>query len=325
MLTPKVSIILTTFNRAHLIGETLDSILAQTFKNWECYIIDDNSTDNTFEYLKANYLHDERITYHKKKLKNYPKGLSASRNMGMDLINKTDYIQFFDDDDIMHFQKLELQVKEFDKHKNLDFSFFNRVLYDDLLTDDLRYKTYNQVNTNLVNDIAEGYYYKKYYFTAQSPLFRFSYLSKLRFNEELFYAEEWELFLKLFFTKKTTASFIKEPLYFHRNHTNSITTNLYGERDSIKGISKFKAFNSLLDYIYNNNFVLPKRILLNILVISISNERLGDYSFNKIKQILIHNKSKFKIQLFNVLCFMISVSKYSLLRRLFVKTIYNNY
>ena len=51
-MKPKVSIIIPTYNRAHYIGESVDSILAQTFKDYEIIVVDDGSTDNTREVLK---------------------------------------------------------------------------------------------------------------------------------------------------------------------------------------------------------------------------------------------------------------------------------
>ena len=50
-----VSIIIPTFNRAYILKDTLESVLAQTYANWECLIIDDGSTDLTIEIIE-NYL-----------------------------------------------------------------------------------------------------------------------------------------------------------------------------------------------------------------------------------------------------------------------------
>ena len=47
----KTTIIIATYNRAHFIKQTLNSILAQTYSNWECLIIDDGGTDNTLEVI----------------------------------------------------------------------------------------------------------------------------------------------------------------------------------------------------------------------------------------------------------------------------------
>ncbi len=48
----EVSIIIPVYNRAHYISKTLDSIIDQTFKNWECIVVDDGSTDHTLEFIK---------------------------------------------------------------------------------------------------------------------------------------------------------------------------------------------------------------------------------------------------------------------------------
>ena len=64
MRKPLVSIIIPTFNRAHLIGETLNSVLAQTYPYWECIIIDDGSTDNSKKIIGEYVKKDFRFHYY---------------------------------------------------------------------------------------------------------------------------------------------------------------------------------------------------------------------------------------------------------------------
>lgn len=71
MSTLKFSIITPTYNREVLLQRTIQSILAQTFTNWELIIIDDGSTDNTEEAVKK-FLTDKRIKYIKKKIRAGP-------------------------------------------------------------------------------------------------------------------------------------------------------------------------------------------------------------------------------------------------------------
>lgn len=99
MHTPLVSIIIPAYNRAHLIGETLDSVLAQTYINWECIVIDDGSNDNTSELLAEYCKKDNRFQYHHRP-KDRPKGANACRNYGFELC-KGEWIQFLDSDDLL--------------------------------------------------------------------------------------------------------------------------------------------------------------------------------------------------------------------------------
>ena len=78
-MKPLVSIIIPTYNRAHLIAETLDSIIAQTYTNWECIVVDDGSTDPTDELMETYCKKDSRFQYYHRP-KNRPKGANACRN-----------------------------------------------------------------------------------------------------------------------------------------------------------------------------------------------------------------------------------------------------
>ena len=107
-MNPLLSIIIPTYNRAHLIGETLDSVLGQTYKNWECIIVDDGSTDKTPEVI-ANYIQkDSRFQFYNRP-SDRPKGANACRNFGYE-ISTGKYVKWFDSDDIMHPEFLEKQI-----------------------------------------------------------------------------------------------------------------------------------------------------------------------------------------------------------------------
>jgi len=263
----KITIILTTFNRANLVGETLDSIIAQTYTNWECIIIDVNSIDNTKETVESYIQKDARFSFHVKGDK-YTKGLSASRNMGMDLIQETDYIQFFDDDDIMHPQKFEIQIKEFEKNKNLDLTIFPTKNFYTI--NEFEITNYVGFNSKIIKNLAEDFLLARTLFTAQVPLIKYSYIKDIRFNEKLFYAEEWEVFNKLFFTQTTVASYVNVPLYFHRKHNMSITTNLYG-KTNIKEESNYSAFRNVYHFVKNtDNF--NGRVFSRFITFAVYNE-----------------------------------------------------
>lgn len=98
---PAISVVIPTFNNAHLIGEALESVFAQSFRDYEIIVIDDGSTDATREVLKP---HAQRITYHYQK----NQGLAVARNVGLSLA-RGKYVTYLDADDI--WQPPNLQVK----------------------------------------------------------------------------------------------------------------------------------------------------------------------------------------------------------------------
>ena len=104
---PLVSVIIPTYNRAEIIEEAVDSVLAQDYKDFELIVVDDGSTDNTSEVL-ATYGDDIRVLYQENK------GVSAARNRGIsEAAGKL--IAFLDSDDLWMPQKLTTQV-EFFRH-----------------------------------------------------------------------------------------------------------------------------------------------------------------------------------------------------------------
>ncbi len=113
VINPKVSIILPNFNFGHLISETLDSVLSQSLQDWECIIIDDGSTDNSFGIIKS-YLTDKRFKY----IYQRNKGLAGARNTGLRNASGK-YIQYLDSDDKLEPFKLELHSKFLDENPDV--------------------------------------------------------------------------------------------------------------------------------------------------------------------------------------------------------------
>lgn len=101
-----ISIITPTYNGGKLIGETIKSVLNQTYQNWEMIIIDDCSTDNTKEVVESYIVHDDRIRYHQLKVNS---GAAVARNKAMELAIGQ-YMAFLDSDDLWFRDKLEKQL-----------------------------------------------------------------------------------------------------------------------------------------------------------------------------------------------------------------------
>jgi glycosyltransferase involved in cell wall biosynthesis len=104
-----VSIVIPNYNRANLIGETLDSIIQQTYEDWECIIVDDRSTDGSIEIIK-NYSNKDSRFLLIERPQEYSKGANACRNIGKSLAHGK-YIIFFDSDDIMLPNHIEEKVR----------------------------------------------------------------------------------------------------------------------------------------------------------------------------------------------------------------------
>ena len=102
------SVILTTYNRAPLVPRAVESVLRQTFTDFELIIIVDGSTNDTMQRLEP-YQNRARIIYQPNA------GLGAARNHGLELA-RARYVAFVDDDDAWHPDKLRLQVEFFASH-----------------------------------------------------------------------------------------------------------------------------------------------------------------------------------------------------------------
>ena len=104
---PLVSVIMPSYNSEKYISETLKSVRAQSFPDWELLILDDASTDDTVKLARSYEAIDSRIRLYKNSRN---MGVANSRNRGISLA-KGEWIAFLDSDDIWHEDKLEIQLK----------------------------------------------------------------------------------------------------------------------------------------------------------------------------------------------------------------------
>lgn len=214
---PLVSIIIPTHNRAHLIGETLDSIVAQTYTNWECIVVDDGSTDSTDELIGGYVERDSRFYYYKRP-SNKIKGGNSCRNYGFEL-SKGKYVKWFDSDDLMSPNLLQIQLDSF--ANIIDVSVCKLEYYD--IDNDEFIKTNNIFSNKLIDDYLVG----NVSFYISGPLWKRSLLEKqvYLFDESITNLDDWDFNLRMLYQEPVIA-FINEPLIQYRMHKASLSQEI---------------------------------------------------------------------------------------------------
>lgn len=123
---PLISIIIPNYNRGDLLRETLDSLLSQTYAQWEARVVDDGSDDSSDEVGREYANKDARISYEKRTLT--PRGAPSCRNQGFQK-SKGDYIIFLDSDDLLAPFCLEQRLSTIRKYPDLDFWVFPMLMF----------------------------------------------------------------------------------------------------------------------------------------------------------------------------------------------------
>ena len=281
MINNLVSIIIPTYNRAHLIGETLDSVLAQTYPNWECIVVDDGSTDDTAKLI-ANYISkDNRFRYHHRQDSRI-KGANACRNYGFE-VSKGEFIKWFDSDDIMHPDFLEKQVEVLEQDKELDFCVCQSLtFYENSCKID-----YNRANRNPKGSLILSYLVKNHYFLTAAPLWRVAFLKgKDLFDEELSDSHESDFhFRMLMYLPKYV--YLEDFLYSVRRGNQSITQNSQNKKSSLE--SRIIFFKKSRKLVISQN-IEEKRVIIEYLTFRIAHSIYELCVFNSKFEILNYYK-----------------------------------
>ncbi|WP_055413307.1 glycosyltransferase family 2 protein [Nonlabens sp. YIK11] len=234
-----VSIIIPTYNRAHVIAETLESISVQTYKNWECIIIDDGSEDNTKQFLNDYVTSDVRFKWFSRP-KHLPKGPSACRNYGVS-ISSGHYIQFFDSDDIMHPRHLEMKIAAIG---NNDFVICKVQSFTGIFKKEFFKDESSKAIINLENPFR-AFILGEFLMCMVAPLWVKSKLKTfLPLREDLKMLIDRELHARVLHSKPAFV-IVNMPLIYYRRDLNTINTRF--NKDVTTGLeSILKTFKTIL-------------------------------------------------------------------------------
>ncbi len=250
-----ISIIIPTYNRAHLIRETLTSLINQTYTNWECIIVDDGSSDNIEtvinEYIKTN----SKFQFYKRPDRK-PKGANACRNYGYEK-SKGEYINWFDSDDIMHPDFLMNRYKKLQENSALDFCSCISSTFNKDINTPIDIESPKVLNSN---NYIEDYLLNGLYFYTPSPLWKKTFLNnKTLFDETLHRSQERDFHFRML-VHNPKYVYIENVLFYVRVGDDSITTKASLSLKAQKSVFRYfdKVFNSINE---NKNLSNKKKLL----------------------------------------------------------------
>ena len=220
-MNPKISVIMPSYNRGDVIGESIDSLISQSYKNWELIITDSGSKDNTLEVCKQYENNDNRIKVYS--LTSF--GVSASRNSAIEKATG-EYLFFLDSDDVIHPNLLETLITAMvNTGARLSGSGVQYVRNENW------HKVYDDIEKNAEGETEHLTFGEALdaVFTYTSPInliggvmMSRELVGDTRFNTDLHIGEDF-YFMYENFIKETDVVFLKPKWYYGRLHATNIS------------------------------------------------------------------------------------------------------
>jgi len=267
-----VSVILPAYNSSSFIIETIESVLKQTYSDFEIIVINDGSTDNTEKIVLS--IKDKRIRYMMTK----NRGNYFARNAGIG-VAKGEYIAFLDHDDLWLEDKLKKQIMVFNKDKDLAFCCTDHYIffYQE------RGKLYiDKLHTFLEDFLVQKKFIEKLlegnFIITSSVMIRKSCLDHLgNFDTYDHFSMDYDLWLRIILNYR--AYYMKDRLVLKRSHSSNMSLQAI---DNVKSL--LYTFNKTNHNIENNRFfdekqklLISKKIQLTIYNLGIEYLCAGDY------------------------------------------------
>lgn len=240
------SIIIPCYNVEEYISSTINSVLEQTYNNWELILVNDGSTDNTIKILERYNKKYERITV----IEQDNNGVSSARNIGLEMA-KGEYIYFLDGDDIIESNLFTQAKKAFEKNKEIDiFSFgFNIVNNEKEVMESYSFEKYN-ADLFSSNEFMKLYLNKKIRQHICSFIIKKKILidNQISFSENISYGEDQEFQIKSI--HHSNIIFYKSfPFFNYLNRSDSAVN----KKITVRRLDLIKVMFDLQDYLLNNN------------------------------------------------------------------------
>lgn len=218
---PLVSVIVPAYNQAHFLPETIDSVLAQTYRNWEIIILDDGSTDDTPEVAKRYTVRDKRIRYEHQE----NRGLAAARNKAISF-SKGEYLCLLDADDLMEKDKISLQLAEFKNNPDVDI-VYTAVQFIDT---ESKYLSEMRSQDYPPEDFLAHLFFRNPIPTPSTMMAKRRCFADNPYNESFRRVEDYELTLRL--AHKYRFKYLDKPLTRYRRHKQNMSNDLALQRQA---------------------------------------------------------------------------------------------
>ncbi len=253
-MRPLITIITPSYNSQNFIQQTIDSIVSQTYKNWELILVDDASTDSTIEIINKNISSNSNIILIRNESN---QGAGVTRNKGINAA-KGDYITFLDADDLWKPEKLETQINCMINNK-IDVCFSSYDLIDE---------KGNMLNKRVVAlpKLTYKKLLKSNYVGNLTGIYNCKTLGKIQ-STKLRKRQDWILWLEALKRSNKPAIGIQKPLAYYRVRKNSMSANKFNllkynymvYRKGL-GYSTIKSIKHFTVFLFEHFFVKSKQL-----------------------------------------------------------------
>lgn len=279
-----VSIIIPCYNKGGYLSDTINTILNQSYKNWECIIVDDGSSDNSRQVAESFCRLDSKIKYVWKE----NSGVADARNVGIDL-STGEYIIFLDADDTLSNEKLTATIEEFKKNPELNVVYSNFLfIFNNDFTKPRKSSFRVKLKSDVYTDIIKSWD-STLLVPIHACIYRLSFLrkNKILFCNTLKNREDWDFLIQVAM-KTNYFYYVDQHLCSYRVVPKSRSTNA---STMITGTDELFHKHMNVNSIKSIAFNLRYRIILNQIYTIVGKTR----DINSLSMYSIANSPRFKL------------------------------